>query len=87
MWRSFPDGSHGWTVGDHGTILATSDGGVTWTKQSSGTGKLLCGVTFPDASHGWAVGTDGTILATTDGGAHWRKQTSRPTPTLRGVLP
>nr|MCU0294777.1 YCF48-related protein [Candidatus Nanopelagicales bacterium] len=62
---AFTDTSHGWAVGDGGTILATSDGGATWTAQSSGTTEnVLYGVAFTDASHGWAVGGGGTILAT-----------------------
>jgi photosystem II stability/assembly factor-like uncharacterized protein len=34
---TFTDASHGWAVGGTGTILATSNGGATWTAQSSGT--------------------------------------------------
>ncbi len=78
---TFPDASHGWVVGDSGTILATSDGGTTWSAQNSGSDAALNAVSFPDANHGWAVGTGqntlgnlGTILATTDGGATWTTQ-------------
>ena len=65
---AFSDATHGWAVGTVGTILATTDGGVTWSKQNSGSGLRLTGVTFADATHGWAVGDDGTVLATTNGG-------------------
>ena len=67
----FVDGSHGWAVGYFGTIVATSDGGVTWTSQASGTYQTLYTVCFTDTSHGWAAGYQGTILLTTDGGATW----------------
>ena len=67
----FVDASHGWAVGLFGTILATSDGGVTWTSQASGTYQTLYTVCFVDTSHGWAAGYQGTILSTTDGGATW----------------
>jgi len=57
---TFTDPSHGWAVGDSPLILATTDGGATWTKQHSGqhsgTSEYLESVTFTDPSHGWAVG-------------------------------
>lgn len=34
---TFADEKHGWIVGLNGAILATRDGGVTWTSQTSGT--------------------------------------------------
>jgi hypothetical protein len=69
-------------VGSDGAIVATSDGGATWSAQASGSGADLFGVTFADATHGWAVGWDafssnpqhGVILATSDGGANWHTQ-------------
>jgi photosystem II stability/assembly factor-like uncharacterized protein len=71
---SFPDATHGWAVGDNGTIVATSDGGATWIPQASGTTSNLRAVSFPDATHGWAVGVGDTIVATSDGGATWTPQ-------------
>ena len=59
---AFSDAAHGWAVGADGTILATSNGGATWSGQSSGTTSDLYGVAFSDASHGRAVGQRGTIL-------------------------
>jgi photosystem II stability/assembly factor-like uncharacterized protein len=32
----FADWRHGWVVGENGTILATTDGGTTWSRQSHG---------------------------------------------------
>jgi photosystem II stability/assembly factor-like uncharacterized protein len=73
----FIDASHGWAVGEAGTILATTDGGAIWTAQSSGiVDGALNGVSFAGASNGWVVGDAGTILATTDGGATWTAQCS-----------
>ena len=73
---SFVDAQTGWAVGDDGTILATANGGATWTPQTSGTEAALLSVSFVDAQTGWAVGFDGTILATANGGATWTPQTS-----------
>ena len=65
----------GWAVSGKGTILATRDGGATWTAQKSGTGQHLYGVDFAGPETGWAVGDRGTILATCDGGATWTAHT------------
>ena len=64
----FVSASQGWAAGA-GLVLATSDGGRTWTTQYTGTAKLDQ-VDFTDAEHGWAVGTN-ALLRTTDGGATW----------------
>jgi len=37
----FADSNNGWAVGFEGTILHTSDGGVNWVQQTSGTGDDL----------------------------------------------
>jgi photosystem II stability/assembly factor-like uncharacterized protein len=75
-----------WAVGTHGIILKTTDGGVTWTPQTSGiTTGYLTSVSAVDADTAWAVGTSGTILNTVDGGATWTPQTSGTTKTLWGV--
>ena len=73
---TFVDATHGWAVGGNGVILATADGGATWSAQSSGSDAGLSDVAFPDATHGWAVGGNGVILATADGGATWSAQSS-----------
>ena len=88
----FADAAHGWAVGggmDTGTgvILATADGGATWSAQTTGSG--LLGVSFPDAVHGWAVGGGShspgmgpavggppVILHTADGGLTWQTQSA-----------
>jgi photosystem II stability/assembly factor-like uncharacterized protein len=66
-------------------ILRTTNGGVTWTSQSSGTRTSLIAVSFTDANTGTAVGGDGTILRTTNGGATWISQSSGTTDLLTGV--
>ena len=68
-----------------GTILRTTNGGTTWTSQTSGTTNYLYGVSFTDANTGTAVGDYGTILRTTNGGTTWTSQTSGTTDDLYGV--
>lgn len=68
----FLDDVRGWAVGDSGTILATTDGGVTWKAQVSGTQSSLYQVRFADAQVGWVAGSYGQVLRTVDGGATWQ---------------
>jgi photosystem II stability/assembly factor-like uncharacterized protein len=70
----FVSASQGWVAGA-GRVLATSDGGRTWSTQYAGSAKLDQ-LDFTDARHGWAVGTN-ALLRTTDGGATWT-QLSEP---------
>jgi photosystem II stability/assembly factor-like uncharacterized protein len=67
----FIDANNGWAVGNGGTILHTTDGGLTWTRQACGTNRNLKGVWFANASRGWAVGGYQTRLYTTNGGITW----------------
>jgi len=48
--------------------VRSADGGLTWTRQHSGTEGALHGVFFTDASTGTVVGVSGTILRTITGG-------------------
>ncbi len=70
---TFADADHGWAVGHDASILATTDGGNTWTLQNfqPDLGKPLFDVLFFDPQNGLAVGAYGLMLATHDGGASW----------------
>ena len=70
----FVDSTHGWAVGQDGTIIATSDGGETWYSQASGFELTIRGIDFIDPQTGWAVGHLGLILHTSDGGRTWSVQ-------------
>ena len=70
---AFVDDSRGWAVGQGGTVLATSDAGVTWTAQPTGTTFDIGQAAFPSASAGWLVSEFGELLRTADGGASWRR--------------
>ena len=57
---------HGWIVGVGGTIFETTDGGQTWTQQSSPTeGDLAC-LFFLSSKRGWAGGEQKTVLSFSD---------------------
>ncbi len=81
----FTDANTGYATSYNGTILKTTDGGITWTAQSSGTYDYLISVFFTDTNTGYAVGDGGTILKTTNGGTDWIVQTSGTTNGLMSV--
>ena len=72
-------------MGNGGVIRHTTNGGTTWTAQTSNTTQNLRGVFFVNSQEGWAVGNNGTIDRTLNGGTTWVVQTSGTTSTLRGV--
>jgi len=81
----FVSKDRGWAVGSRGAILATEDGGKSWTTQNSGTTATLNAIRFIDAKNGWVAGSRGMILATKDAGKTWTKQTTGTTNILYGV--
>jgi len=73
----FIDADTGWASGygahtGHGVVLATSDGGATWLKQTTPQSAWLTQICFVDDEHGWAC-ADKSVLRTADGGATWSK--------------
>ncbi|NIT55319.1 MAG: hypothetical protein GWN00_03500, partial [Aliifodinibius sp.] len=58
------------SVGNFGTIIKTTDGGVNWNIRHSvsGISEGFSSIYFVDSSRGWIVGLNGNILHTTDGG-------------------
>jgi|GEM_PF-6350535 len=93
--RNIPDQSEGFhlfsggsytatAVGTAGSIYNTSDGGLTWNAQSSGTGAALnAGTGYTIA---YAVGDNGTILKTTNSGTDWVAKPSGTTANLYDVI-
>ena len=65
---AFPSSGHGWLGGAH-TILATSNGGKTWTRQYAGS-TTVRQFSFISDSAGWAMGR-GQLLHTSNGGRTW----------------
>lgn len=75
----FLDDRRGWAVGHDAQILASSDGGATWSKQFEDLSREapLLDVRFLDPQHGFAVGAYGALLETLDGGQHWQDVAKR----------
>ena len=75
----------GWAVGAGGVILASQDGGASWTPQPSPVTVALRGVRFFDALSGVAVGDGGTVIVTRDGGQSWTARDVATTVALHAV--
>ncbi|MBI4547715.1 MAG: T9SS type A sorting domain-containing protein [Ignavibacteriae bacterium] len=83
----FVDAAAAFAVGELGTVMKTTDAGVTWNvlNYAGGTPNDLNAVSFYDAKNGAAVGTHGTIVRTTDGGINWASQPSGTTVNLNAL--
>jgi photosystem II stability/assembly factor-like uncharacterized protein len=64
---AFVDEARGWAFGEMGALYATTDGGVSWKRQTLPTKHLLLGGAFLAAGQGWLVGAGNTILYNPDG--------------------
>jgi photosystem II stability/assembly factor-like uncharacterized protein len=58
----------GYAVGLNGFITRTTNKGISWETQLSGTSSILRSVDFIDSLNGYAVGDGGVIIKTTNGG-------------------
>ncbi len=70
----FIDENDGWMVGSEGAIYNSTDGGINWMPQNSGTTESLRSVYFINSMIGWSVGgqnNQAIILKTTNGGQSW----------------
>jgi len=74
---SFADTLNGWAVSDSGTVIHTTDGGLTWEVQHNIDRFLPEKIFFQDKQTGWLAGVNSSandtasILSTMDGGATW----------------
>jgi hypothetical protein len=66
-----PGGRVIWRLGMAGLIELSTDSGLTWTAQISGTTNDLFLGSAPSEQVCWVIGIEGTILRTADGGTHW----------------
>ena len=67
-----------------GAILATADGGETWTCQTTAPAGLLAVSVGPDGA-GWACGERGLVLQTADWGLTWTARDAGTDSTLRAA--
>jgi photosystem II stability/assembly factor-like uncharacterized protein len=68
---TFVDEKRGWMVGEKGTILTTSDAGLSWQQQVSNTETPFSIAYFVNAQIGWVLANNGAALKTSNGGVTW----------------
>lgn len=76
----FQDATRGWAVGHDEIILATNDGGRTWSRVHYAPERKqpLLDVWFADATSGIAVGAYSAYYTTSDGGRTWNAREFEP---------
>ncbi len=70
----FVNQDKGFVVGDIGTVLKTTNGGLTWTitlLKDVNPYTHLSGICFPDENTGYIINSEEQIYKTTDGGDTW----------------
>ncbi|MGD0834887.1 MAG: YCF48-related protein [Candidatus Dormibacteria bacterium] len=75
-WMGCVNTSQCWLYTYQGDVWATTNGGQSWTEETTPSNPVWYGGVFVNTSDGWAVGANGTIIATTNGGGTWTAQTS-----------
>jgi photosystem II stability/assembly factor-like uncharacterized protein len=68
----FTDQSNGWIAGSSGSVLKTTDGGLSWNYIPTFFDNNFHACAFKDSLTGLVAGSDGIILLTKDGGKNWR---------------
>ena len=68
---AFGDENRGWIVGTEGALIASDDGGKTWTPQESGAQEDLKDIAAGGPEIAWYSGEGGAIGYTADGGKTW----------------
>ena len=68
---SFIDIITGWAVGDSGTIIKTTNGGLNWEYHNLINRMYLFGVKFISSTTGYIAADSGRVYKTTDGGNSW----------------
>ena len=71
----FVDTLKGWTSGDSGTVIHTTNGGTNWTLQNTGIQLKIDDLFFLNSLTGWALSNDYILgsyfFRTTNSGANW----------------
>jgi photosystem II stability/assembly factor-like uncharacterized protein len=82
----------GWSAGDEGTIVKTTDSGESWFSQSVATQDIIHSIFFIDSLNGWIAlyefipARHGSVMHTTNGGETWITQLQVDLVTLHDVF-
>lgn len=81
----FRDGQNGYIVGEHGTLLRTSDGGLTWTQDSIGINLSFRSIAIPSVNIMYVAGDNGSLYSSSDQGFNWTQVDLGISKHLKGV--
>ncbi|GEM_PF-798168 len=81
----FADSRNGFVVGDHGTLLRTTDAGASWIEESIGFSLPLRSLAILSLNNMFVVGEFGTCYHSVDSGKTWSRIDLGITSDLRGV--
>lgn len=81
----FVNSQVGWICGSQGKIIKSTDGGLTFTTQTTNVTKFIWDLYFLDTQRGFACGEGGTLLRTVDGGQTWTKISTPTTATYFSI--
>jgi photosystem II stability/assembly factor-like uncharacterized protein len=79
------DGALAIAVGDRGTIVRSTDGGLTWAPSTSGVTVDLGAAWGASATELWVAGKNGTVLRSIDAGGSWKTATLPATTDIVGI--
>lgn len=69
----------------NGAVIKTTNGGLSWTRDTSSFPQRLFDVDFVSPSVGWIVGKNGYLATTSNGGTTWAAQTTGTVQNLLSV--
>ncbi|HTK80804.1 MAG TPA: CotH kinase family protein [Bacteroidota bacterium] len=81
----FADAVNGFAVGDQGTLLRTTDAGLTWSADSIGIGLPFRSIAIPALNNLFAAGEHGALYRSIDTGKTWSRIDLGTFRGLRGV--
>lgn len=76
----------GWAAGSNGTLYKTTNGGINWTKQETGSSSNITGLYFINELTGWLATSDGQILNTGNGGTTWSLQSTNSGVNFKNIV-
>jgi photosystem II stability/assembly factor-like uncharacterized protein len=81
----FTNPSTGFAAGSGGTLIKTTNSGISWAPLSSGLSSDINSVYFYNATTGLACGNSGNIIITTNAGSSWNPVVSGVTDNLYAI--
>ncbi len=82
---TFSGTQNGWILGDHGSILKTTDGGTTWAEKAVGFNVIFTSLFHLSPASLWAVGQSGAVYESADSGETWTRHDLGVTSTFRAI--